>query len=76
MQAIVYSKPECVQCDQTKRLMEREGIVFQERPITPDLAEEFKRQGLLSAPVVKTPDGQVWAGFRPDRVKALTAVAA
>lgn len=76
MHPIVYSKPDCVQCDRTKKLMDREGILFQERPITDEIAQEFTRQGLMSAPVVKTPDGQVWAGFRPDRIKALTQVAA
>lgn len=76
MPLIVHSKPNCVQCDRTKLLMDREGITYEEREITPELAEEFKRQGLMSAPIVKTAEGEVWAGLNPDRIKALVQVAA
>lgn len=76
MQVIVYEKPDCVQCDRTKQFLTREGIDYDPRPITAELAETFKAQGLMSAPIVKTPDGQVWAGFRPDLIKALAQVAA
>lgn len=76
MEVLVYSKPDCVQCTHTKNLLTREGIPFEEREITPDLADEFRSQGLMSAPVVKTTDGRVWAGFRPDQIRSLKKVAA
>lgn len=71
-EVIVYSKPNCIQCDKTKMLLTRRGIPFEEREITTELAEEFKAQGLMSAPVVKTLSGKVWAGFKPDQISALT----
>jgi glutaredoxin-like protein NrdH len=69
----VYSLPSCVQCNQTKRLMDREGIDYlavqlEERP---DLAAQFKEEGLLQAPIVVLEDGRRWTGFRPDLIKEL-----
>lgn len=73
----VYSLPSCVQCNQTKRLMDREGIDYlavqlDERP---DLAAQFKEEGLLQAPIVVVGnDGRRWTGFRPDLIKELKTV--
>jgi glutaredoxin-like protein NrdH len=70
----VYSLPNCVQCNQTKRLMDREGIDYlavqlDERP---DLAAQFKEEGLMQAPIVMVGnDGRRWTGFRPDLIKDL-----
>ena len=70
----LYTKPDCVQCEQTKRLFEREGI----KPETViDVTEDdaalahIKDLGYLQAPVVvlKDDEGAVtqhWSGFRPD----------
>lgn len=73
----VYSLPSCVQCNQTKKLMDREGIDYlavqlEERP---DLAAKFKEEGLLQAPIVVVGnDGRRWTGFRPDLIKELKTV--
>lgn len=70
----VYTLPKCVQCDQTKRLMDREGIDYQVFNLEelPAKAAEFKAAGILQAPVVVLGnDGRRWSGFRPDLIKEL-----
>lgn len=77
MRPIVWSKDACQQCDATKRLMTRLGIDFEERNLEnyPAKVSEFRDRGFLQAPIVEAGD-EVWSGFRPDRITALTAVAA
>ncbi len=77
MKITVYSLPNCVQCTQTKKLMDREGIVYE--PVNleehPDKAAEFKDAGILQAPIVVVGnDGRRWSGFQPDLIKGLVPV--
>lgn len=75
----VYTLPSCVQCDRTKKLMDREGIAYDPVKLEdhPDIAADFKEQGLLQAPIVVVGnDGRRWTGFRPDLIKELAPVAA
>lgn len=80
---VVYTKPDCVQCTQTKRMLDRAGIVYTTVDITEDdTALWYVKDylGYLAAPVVvtSTEDGdQSWNGFRPDLIKQhITARAA
>lgn len=77
MKPIVWSLPVCMQCDATKRLMRRRGIDFEERNLEnyPAKVAEFQGRGFLQAPIIEA-GAEVWSGFRPDRITALTAVAA
>ena len=36
----------------------------------PEKVEEFKAQGLMSAPIVTT-DVKIWSGFKPAKIKSL-----
>jgi glutaredoxin-like protein NrdH len=70
----VYTKPNCVQCEQTKRYMEKNGIEYNTVDITED-QEAFEMVlglGFRSAPVVITPTDS-WSGFRPDKINLLAA---
>lgn len=70
----IYTKKPCPQCDMTKRLMQREGIEFEEVDLlaSPDTLAKFKEEGLLQAPIVVIGnDGRRWAGFRPDLIMEL-----
>ena len=72
----VYSKPKCPQCDATYRAMARGGIEYDVVDLTQDAAAfaMVKELGYQQAPVVVVGDGaEHWAGFRPDKVKALAA---
>jgi glutaredoxin-like protein NrdH len=69
----VYSKPNCVQCVQTKRLLDRHGLEYTEIDITQDAtAYEYvtKTLGYSAAPVVVTEDNH-WYGLRVDLINAL-----
>lgn len=74
MKVTVYTLPVCVQCNQTKKLMDREGIEYDTVNLldVPELAAGFKEAGFLQAPIVVVGhDGRRWAGFRPDLIKEL-----
>lgn len=71
----VYTKPNCVQCDSTKRLLAREGVAYELVDILEngDALLTIKELGYLQVPVVVTALGDHWSGFRPDKIKALAA---
>lgn len=64
---IVYSRPQCVQCDATVRYLESKGKAYQKIDVMQDdsALEKIKGLGYLQAPVVVTAE-QHWSGFRPD----------
>lgn len=65
----VYTKSNCVQCEQTKKRFASHGIEFTEVNLEENLdkLEEFKSRGLLAAPIVTT-DIKEWSGFRIDKI--------
>ena len=70
----VYVKPSCVQCDMTKRMLDKNGIDYKTIDITKD-QEAFDMvvgMGFQSAPVVIT-DSDAWAGFNPDKINAIAS---
>lgn len=72
MKIVVWEKPNCVQCMQTKRVMEHEGIQFTTRRLdrSPKAIERFKEMGLMAAPIVET-DTKRWSGFRLEKIRSL-----
>jgi glutaredoxin-like protein NrdH len=74
MTVTVYSRPGCQPCKLTIRELERLGIDYVKLDVTehPEALETCKALGYMAAPVVVAGD-QHWAGFRPDRIKALAA---
>lgn len=67
----VYTKPDCRQCDATKRKLTEKGIVF----VLEDLTEQgnlaaAKALGHAQAPVVVVGE-ESWAGYRPDLIDQL-----
>lgn len=74
----LYTKPDCQQCDATKRALtklgHRVGETYRVVDVTEDDAalERIKGLGYLQAPVVVAGDVH-FSGFRPDRLKALPA---
>lgn len=72
MTITLYTKPACVQCDATKRALDKAGLTYATVDLTQDAAalELVQQWGYRSAPVVSAGDDH-WSGFRPDKVKAL-----
>lgn len=70
----VYTKPACVQCDATKRLMDNLGINYEAVDITEDEVayEQLVEMGYQGVPVVITDHGS-WSGFQPDKINLLAA---
>ena len=73
----MYSKPLCVQCDATKRALNKAGVAYDVVDITEDAdaLAKVKSLGHVQAPVVITGEDH-WSGFRPDKIKALAGVGA
>lgn len=73
----VYSKPACVQCDMTKKMLDKNGIEYTVVDITEDLGayDKIVGMGFMSVPVVISGD-QSWAGFQPDKINSLITEAA
>lgn len=66
----VYTKDNCVQCNATKRLLNKLDIPYTEVNVDNDSdAREFiKGLGFLQAPVVVT-DSDAWGGYNPDKIR-------
>lgn len=69
---VYHIGPACVQCNQTKRLMNQKGITFDEVDLRqhPEIVEQFKEKGHLTAPIV-TAGESVWSGFRFEKINDL-----
>ncbi len=70
MSIVVWEKPSCVQCMQTKREFDKRGIIYKTRKLTPKAVDKFLELGLTSAPIVET-DAKRWGGFRLEKIKSL-----
>ncbi len=68
----VYTKPRCVQCDATKRALDKAGITYDVVDIESDIQalDTILAMGYQQAPVVIT-DQEHWSGHRPGRIQDL-----
>lgn len=70
---IVYSKPNCMQCEFTKQFLQQNEIDFVVKDVTEN-AEDLqavKDMGFMSLPVVVIPGVEPFSGFRPDQLEKL-----
>jgi glutaredoxin-like protein NrdH len=74
MAVTVYTNPNCVQCEQTKKFLDREGIEYTVENLQSDenyeKLVEFVNQGFKAAPIVVT-DTETWSGYKPDKLGAI-----
>lgn len=77
MSITVYTKPACVQCNATKKALDRAGLDYELVDISLDneARDYVMALGYVQAPVIEA-NGEHWSGFRPERIKALASVAA
>lgn len=68
----VYSNPNCVQCEQTKRYLELKNVEFESKMLqdSPEIMPLIQEKGYKTAPVVVT-DTDSWSGFRLEKLNAL-----
>ncbi|ERK14377.1 Glutaredoxin-like protein NrdH, required for reduction of Ribonucleotide reductase class Ib [Serratia fonticola AU-P3(3)] len=69
---IIYTKPDCVQCNATYRALDRQGIDYRVVDLTQDrqALNHVKSLGYQQVPVIIAGDDH-WSGFRPDKIGAL-----
>ena len=72
MNVTVYSKPNCMQCNFTKKYLKERNIAFKEIDVTQDedALNKIKEMGYQAVPVVVTKDDH-WYGFRPEKLAEL-----
>ena len=68
----VYTRDNCVQCNRTKAALKKRDLEYTEIEIDAETADSFREQGYLSLPIVVA-NGEVWTGFRPDKIKEIPA---
>ena len=68
----VYTNPNCVQCDMTKKQLDKFGIDYTvvDLSTNPKKLAEFKELGYLAAPIVTT-DIKAWSGFKLAKIRSL-----
>lgn len=69
----VYSKPNCMQCEMSKRYLKDKGIEFKEINVFTDTdsLEMLRSAGLTQMPVVMADDHEPITGFRPNELAKL-----
>lgn len=74
MEVVVYSKPNCPQCDLTKRDMDILGIEYRVVDISQDSQslDRLMARGNHAAPVVETPL-ETWSGYNREKIKSLVS---
>lgn len=72
MKILIYSLPNCVQCDMTKKQFDKAGVSYTSVDLSEDpvAAELVKSMGFTQAPVVATDAGS-WSGFKLERIKGI-----
>ncbi|NEW62711.1 glutaredoxin-like protein NrdH [Granulicatella sp. zg-ZJ] len=68
---IVYSKPNCMQCQFTKQFLEEHQVDFIVKDVmeSDEAMAEVKDLGFSSLPVVVIDGEEPFSGFRPDRLE-------
>ena len=69
---VVYTKRDCLQCDQTKKVLDRRGVPYREVSLedNPQALAQVKAWGFRAAPIVDIGKDR-WGGFRYDKLLAL-----
>jgi glutaredoxin-like protein NrdH len=72
MTVTVYTKPACVQCDATKRTLDKLGVAYEAIDVTAnqDAYDMLVEKGFRAMPVVNA-DDEWWSGFNPEKINGL-----
>jgi glutaredoxin-like protein NrdH len=72
MEVKIYTVPDCVQCEMTKKQFDLHGVKYTAINLssTPEALADIEHLGYASAPVIVA--GEVsWSGFKYDRINGL-----
>lgn len=69
----VYTKPNCMQCNFTKKYLSEKEIEFQTIDITEseEALAKVKGMGFQAVPVIVAENEEAFYGFQPDRLAKL-----
>ncbi|MFE0442418.1 glutaredoxin-like protein NrdH [Aerococcus sp. NPDC058936] len=69
----VYTKPNCMQCNFTKKYLTEKEIEFQTIDVTEseEALAEVKGMGFQAVPVIVAENEEAFYGFQPDRLAKL-----
>lgn len=72
MTVTLFTKPSCVQCTMTKKVLDKEGVSYEVVDVSSDDAglQRIVELGYKQVPVVIAGSDH-WSGFRPDRCVSL-----
>lgn len=73
MKVLIYTLPNCVQCEMTKKQFDNAGVAYELIDLTdhPSTASSLKETyGFTQAPIVITA-GDAWSGFKLERIKGV-----
>lgn len=72
MSITLFTKPACMQCNATKKALDRAGLDYNlvDISIDEEARDYVMALGYLQAPVVEA-NGEHWCGFRPERINGL-----
>lgn len=71
-QVIVYSKPDCMQCNFTKKWLKERNVSYTELNVEEDeeALSKVREMGYQAVPVIVT-ENEDWYGFQPDKLAKL-----
>lgn len=74
-QVIVYSTPDCVECNYVKQWLEEEKVSFEVRDVmsSAEYQQEVEKYGFLGVPVTVVGDKAV-KGFKPELKELLETI--
>jgi glutaredoxin-like protein NrdH len=75
MKTVLYTLPDCPQCNATKKYLDRDHVEYSTVDLSVDKEayELVSSLGYKNAPVVVSGDTH-WSGFRPDKIASLKKI--
>jgi glutaredoxin-like protein NrdH len=75
MKTVLYTLPDCPQCNATKKYLDRDHVEYSTIDLSVDKEayELVSSLGYKNAPVVISGDNH-WSGFRPDKIASLKKI--
>lgn len=74
MKVLIYTLPNCVQCDMTKKQFDNANVAYELIDLSdhPETVGALKAEyGFSQAPIVITGSGDKWSGFKLERIKGV-----